>query len=369
MTKRQVKSKKHVLSKAEGAKGKTKAAAKPGKRGPSNRKTKRKRPRLPISAVRVKSLAYEHGALAAADGHCKLARPLADIIEKHPKLDVAWNRGQFLRNLEAEAASSPSLSRTAGHLGFTGQQLRALLDGDCEADDLWRQGRMALEIRQNERVFERADEGKDWAVRLVEEFLKSADDGGFPAAGRDTKRMMQKEIAELFAVTCVTVREWTDKHRCPRNGDGSYNLAEVIGWHIEFVKRKTPAGRILPADKLRDLKAEEKRLDIEHRRGNLLDRDEVAAGLLARWQAILGACRYKGRELAALVHGQTAENIESICERFFEDLQRQWLDVPSDFLRLPEAAEVKFGELLESLKAEGKEKGKSMPRAKSRGEK
>jgi phage terminase Nu1 subunit (DNA packaging protein) len=302
-----------------------------------------KRKRLPLSLIRAKRLGYECRNLTDADAVAGLSQPLAGVLDKYPKIRAAWQRGQFLRNLELEAGSAPNLPRAANHLGYkNGEELSDLLDDDPEAKNIWKQARLDLNVKQNKRVFDLAAEGSKWCIQLVEKFLTT--DEGRPAAigGTDLKKLMQKQVADLFDVTRVTVKDWTDRQGMPRNADGTYDLAAVVRWWKVFINRRAGAG-VPAADKMRDLKTEAIKLDLLERKGQLLDRGEVIAGLVARFQNMVGAFQYKRRELANMVHNQTIENIEDILSRFFEDLQRQQLEVP-EVLRLSPEGNAKLGD-------------------------
>ena len=95
---------------------------------------------------------------------------------------------------------------------------------------------------------------------------------------------------------------------------------------------------------------------------HLLNREDVIAGLIGRWQKTVGALKCKARELATMVHGQTVDNSEDILSRFFEDLQREWLTVP-EFLNLPEAAQEKFNELMKALHSSTEEEPQATDQA------
>lgn len=315
---------------------------------PKNRepRTVNRRNLYRISQTAVRRLGYECADLAEADSAAALARPLAEFLGRDEKLMAAWERGQFLRNLKAKASVVDTVTEAASALKLqSGQALREILDTDLEAANIWFQTRLDTRIRVREAMLEAAKEGNQKAISVVENYLK--DDQKQRPAGTDLTRLIQKEIADLFDVTRITVNDWTNKHRCPRNADGSYNLYEAIKWYDNYLRSRA-AGKAPTADTLRDMKAEQMKLDLAERKGQLLPREEVVAGLVARAQAMVGAFTYKRRELASMCHGQTVEGIEDILSRFFEELQRKQLELP-DFLELPAAAEEKFNELLEIL--------------------
>jgi len=304
--------------------------------------------RKSLTAVAVKSLGYECENLTAADDASGLGITLAGLFryKKYAKLKAAWQRGQFLRNLKALAGVVETVSEAARKLELSsGQELRDILDTDIEAANIWNQTRLDTKIKAREGLIAAAAEGNQAAIRAIENYLR--DDQRPAAGGADFHKLIQKSVADLFDVDRLTVRNWTDRHNCPRNTDGTFDLASVIRWWKDFEKRKSGT-HVEASDKLRDLKAEEKKLDLLERQHSLLDREEVIAGLVARAQNMVAAFNYKRRELANMVHNQTIEGVEDILGRFFEDLQRQQLEVP-EFLELPEAAAERLKECFELL--------------------
>jgi hypothetical protein len=215
--------------------------------------------------------------------------------------------------------------------------------------DLWSQTRLDTILQARTALLEAAKQGNQTAIRAVENYLREEKQQAGPSA--DLSRLSQKDICELFAVSRVTLNEWQARHGLPRNADKTYNLGQLIRWFGEFSQRKGGGGRILPADKLRDLKAEEKQMDLAQRRGQLLERERVLADLVGHWQRIIAAFRYKRRELAMMVHGQTVERIEDALSRFFEDVKREWR-APMSCLQLPPDAQARFTECLNLLAAE-----------------
>ena len=307
---------------------------------------------MPVPILQVRRLGFECEDLAAADCVLRKERPrlrrtLAEYIKKHQELVQSWERGQLLRNIRACAAAIMTVTQSAKLLGFKrGQELRELLDTDSEICDLWEQTRIEAIVSAKRALAEAAKDGNQQAIKAIESFLY--DEGEGRAANINYSELTVNQMADLFGITRQTVYDWYTKHGLVRNADGSINLKSAIEWFGNFAKRKAD-GRLLPADTLRDLKAEEKKIDLAERRHRLLDREEVAAGLLGRWQNVVAAFKYKARELATMVHGQTVDGSEDILSRFFEDMQREWLSVP-EFLYLDPASAEKLEELLVLLK-------------------
>jgi hypothetical protein len=309
-----------------------------------------KSPKRSLSEAQAQRLGFACKDIAEADAASGLGPNLARYFERHPRIRAAFDRGRFLANLKALASVVATVSEAAHKLGLvSGEALREMLDTDAEAGDIWSKTRLDTIIQARQSLLSAAKEGNQTAIRAVENYLREEKQTQGPAA--DLTHLAQKDLCELFTVSRVTLNEWQARHGLPRNADKTYNLGAVILWYKEFAQRKE-GGRILPADKLRDLKAEEKQMDLAQRRGQLLERDRVLADLVQHWQRIIAAFRYKRRELAMMVHGQTVERIEDALSRFFEDVKREWR-APMTCLQLPAEAQARFTECLDLLATEG----------------
>lgn len=323
----------------------------------TNRRAKRKRDRLPFPPALAKRLGFECEDLAAADialhnERPRLRKTLQKYCEKYSELGAAWERGQLLRNLKACAGAIMTVSQAAKLLGFEhGRALRELLDTDGEVSDLWEQTRIHAVARAKTALATAAEGGNQAAIKAMENFLYDEGEGARGGGNINYNQISVSQAAELFGVSRQAIFLWYTKHGMPRNADKTINLREAIAWFERFTKAKVSGGSEGPADTLRDLKAEEKKMDLAHRRHELLDRAEVMAGYGTRWQKITASCRYKTRELAALVHNQTVDRSAKILEDFFSELQSQWLEVP-EFLQLEAAAGKKFAEVLDLIKTD-----------------
>jgi hypothetical protein len=61
---------------------------------------------------------------------------LAEIFEKHPQLQQAWDRGRFLRNLKDLARKGINVLKAATKLGFAnGRVLQSMIDEDEEVGE------------------------------------------------------------------------------------------------------------------------------------------------------------------------------------------------------------------------------------------
>jgi hypothetical protein len=329
------------------SKTKKKAKKKSAKR---KKKKPAKRMSGALSEAHAQRLGFTCDDLAAADAELKGAYNLAKYFVHHPRIAKAFERGQFLRNLKGLAAVVMTVSEAAHKLGLgSGEELRQILDSDPESADIWSQTRLDTILAAREALLAAAKEGNQTAIRAVENYLREEKQAATAGLSMDLMHLSQKQLYELVGTTKVTLLEWEKKHGLPRNSDKTYDLRVFLDWYGKFCQRKG-AVKIEPADKLRDLKAAKMQVELAERKGQLLPREDVVAGLVARVQAMVSAFSYKRRELASMCHGQTVEGIEDILGRFFEELQRKQLELP-EVLELPEAAEAKLLECMEILGA------------------
>lgn len=52
------------------------------------------------------------------------------------------------------------------------------------------------------------------------------------------KKLNQKEIADIFDVTRITIYNWTNKKHCPCNNDGTFDLKKVMIWWKNRISEK-----------------------------------------------------------------------------------------------------------------------------------
>lgn len=317
------------------------------------------RRRLPFPLALARRLGYKCRDMAAADMVLHRFRPrlrgtFAGYYKKYPAIKDSFDRGLLLALLADAARGIQTVSQAARQIGFdSGRELRELLDSDIEVNSVWTQSRIKTAARAKKALVKAAEDGNQAAIRAVEHLL--AEEGeGRPSGNVNIKNMGISETADLFGVTRQTVHQWYTKYGMPRNADGSVNIQDAVRWYEGFVKAKSldSAAAASTPDALRDLKAEQMKLNIAHRKAELLDRAEVVAGLAGRWQKITAAFRYRGRELASLVHNQSIDAAAKIIENFFAELQESWLEVP-EFLLLDEKAGKMFVEFMEAIKQDG----------------
>jgi hypothetical protein len=133
--------------------------------------------------------------------------------------------------------------------------------------------------------------------------------------------------------------------------DGTYDLAVFFEWFKQFCESKAPKANDndRPADPLKAAKAERLAMEIKHRRNELLDRDEVMAGLLARHQVLISWITHRPGDLGRLCQGQKAERIEELIKTSLNELRNDLCRVPAE-LQLPIETKSLFEKTLESMK-------------------
>lgn len=312
-----------------------------------------RRKHRPLGASRIKLLALNYPDMTAAEAAAAemfgFDEPLAEYLKKNKDLAAAWERGRFLRHLKELASTAVTISEAENTLELQPGQLKKMIETDPEIAELWNGERLAVIVALKKAMVEKAKEGKLNAIKQIEYLLRNE------IAGReqiDFKRVTITQLCELTGRTRQSVHDWYTKHGLNRNSDKTFDLYDFIPWYANFIitkKADAPgrpaAGRI---DPLRDVRAQNLQLDLEHKRGQLLDRQQVIAGLLARSQTLINSLDRKAEDLAALCNNRPMVKIIEILDNFFDDVRRQQCTVP-EFLNLPEKAKEKYEELMELI--------------------
>lgn len=344
MTKKQ---KKRKTSDAGRATKKAPAAHERGK----NRQSKRRRRRL-ISPLRLRRLAFACEDLAEADQALALRRPLVDVIAGDGELAAAWRRGQFLRKLETAASKVQSLSQAAKWLKVAGggMALRKILDGDLEAKDVWDENWLRAEMEVKAATFANAKAGNGQAIKTVENWIRAADGEAGATVRADYGRLSISQAAELFGVTRQAVHEWFTKQGLGRNPDGSFDLKTMIAWFEQFTVTKASRGKDILAEinPLQAIKARRLAVDLERARGNLLDREQVVAGQVARFGNLIDSLGKLAREVAPMLVNQTLDTIKEILAKYAAGVIVAQRQIPEE-LELPEAAAEALAKVYEEL--------------------
>ncbi len=318
------------------------------KKTTKKKRTKKKRVRLPISAARVRVLAMEFETLAEADASIAESINLLEAIGLHKVLAAAWSRGRFLRNISLQAASPMTAQEAAYSMSMSPEQLAEILANDIEAADLWRQRRIASAVSIKMKLVAQADAGNKTAISQVGKMLADVQ-----RPDMDFNKVSGTQMEALFGVTRMTMHKWRTEKGAPRHADCTWSLPAMIAWHAGFSASKTSgrvAGVVEKVNSFQDVKTQKIQLELDTQRGQLLDRDEVMAGFVARAQVIAIAAAAEPERLASELVGCSAGEIQSKIGEMFGSLKKSLQAVPPE-LKMNEKAESLFVKCLQELSA------------------
>jgi len=314
------------------------------------KKRSKKRFKLPISAARVKALAFGHELLIDAAAAVDIEPSLTELIEKYPQLSAAWDRGQFLRRLFTSANSILAPSQIAKELGIEHEKLEEMRKTDRETRQLWIEARFQLCIRLKKMIEKAAKQGKLHAVTRIENLLRAELESQGNAISRfDIEHVPIQVTANLIGVTRQTLHKYHREDGLSRNTDETYNLKVVIPFILHYNEAKLLSkGVPIYVDPLR----QERSLEIKQRRlqeeGFLQNTQEIAKGLLAREQAFLDSQKHYIEELASRLEGMNYQQRIEQIQNFFDTQRKERIRL-SPQLSLPEGGTKKLEELLGML--------------------
>ena len=195
---------------------------------------KKPKKRLPISAVQVKKLGFEHDLMILASEACGL--DLAELLDRAPTLLAAWERGQFLRRLWAVGKEAYSPSQAAKVLGLSQKDFDRLLATNREARQLWDEARLHLDIEIRRRILRSVEMGKMSIYNLLKLLSGLMDIRQVTNGPPDIYHVGPKELAQLFGITRETLHTWHRRHGLVRNADGeTYDLRVVLPWYRRWL--------------------------------------------------------------------------------------------------------------------------------------
>lgn len=308
-----------------------------------------------ISQAEVKQLALECENMTQADSRkdhiTRDIKSLSEILDKHPKLKAAWDRGRFLRNLRDLARTGASVTQAAKKLRLAnGRVLRAMIDEDIEIGDLWEQTQLEIYIEIKTAIIEAAKEGKADAVRAVENFLLEEKE----SPEFDASHITTLQLTELIGKTRKTIHEWHTRYGLPRNADKTYDLSIFFSWYEDFLLKKISLGEKSGTirDPLRAIRAEKLKVELASHKNQLVDRNEIVIQQVAWCHNLITICERNVEELARLCCNQPREKIMEIHRVFFRELHAAAVNIPKA-LHLPAAQEKKLKKIMQELKPPG----------------
>lgn len=122
-----------------------------------------------------------------------------------------------------------------------------------------------------------AYEGREKARAIAVEIRKA----GFA----HPEKLQAQEIARFWRVTVPAVSGWHSKAGCPRNNDGTYNLADVIAWR-EATIRAIPTGEKAAKERKLEAEARKKEIEVAELEGQMVPLAEIQQERLARIHAV-----------------------------------------------------------------------------------
>lgn len=307
-----------------------------------------------ISTQQMQSLAFSYGTLIEAQNSlpANSSIALAELIQHHDKVAEAWHRGQFLRNVRNLASVPVSLDEAAKRLNLNGpDELRRMLETDAEIGDLWRQTRQEAFIKIKLALVKTAMEGNQTAIRAVENFLRAEMDYKISST---PQKLRLSDIANLIGQLPGTVHNWVSRYHLPLGTDKTIELKDFIRWFETFTAEKaaTKNGRKKDqSSRLHQVKAEQIEIELKRHRHELLLRDEVMAGIVARHQVLVNSVKQKAPQIAQLCQGQKPERVIKIITDSLGDICRELCQVPTE-LHLPEVAAEAYKKVIEILNVE-----------------
>jgi len=332
--------------------------SRPGKKRPGGKAAKKKasgkagkRNRLPMREAKIKWLALKCETLTEADAAIRTRKSLAEIFKKHPRLQEAWNYGRFLREVREVASQSPSISQAAGQLGLTERAFQELLGQDEEVKDIWHQQQLQLYVTVKGRVFELAEEGNPWAIKILDDFLQA--NAGLKANVLEVS-VTTNQLAELTGKSIRTIHNWRTKCGLPRNIDKTFDLRIFVLWYEGFLLKKASRenASISPLDPLRAAKAEMIKLELAKRRKQLLDRQQVVVEQVSMVYNLKSFCNRSAEKLGRICQNQPRGKIEELMRTWFRELYLS-LAKETKYLELPSAMEKEFVDFLQRVNPEG----------------
>jgi phage terminase Nu1 subunit (DNA packaging protein) len=143
------------------------------------------------------------------------------------------------------------------------------------------------------------------------------------AGAFDASRLPQTEVLRIFGVSKPGLLDW-HRRGCPRNEDRSYDLAAVVQWRMrELEARAKQARQLSGLDEARRRKtaadAQLAEMTLAQRRGDLLPRTAVVAGWVSRYKAVQS--RLMGMLGRLGSRGVTAEHVALVREEILDMLR------------------------------------------------
>ena len=322
---------------------KKKAAKKPAKKSEAV-SVKKSAAKKRITNPEVRRLGFRCETLTDAAAKC--SGDLIARLKKSKKLRAQWDRGRFLRKVSLLAAKAATMAETADQVEMSPAQFEELMATDIEVADIWQAAQMDTLLDIKGGIVESAKAGKAPAIKSVERIFLTE----HAAPINDFASVTIKQMCVLCNITRPTLDDWVKYKGLSRSSENTFDLRVFIKWFEGFSQRKVNVSpKVTPEDELRDLKAIEKRIVIDERRGVLLSRDEVIAWRIGFLQRFCQATERRGPDVAGLCENQPKRIIEELLGDFFSEIRKELCEVPEE-LKLEEDTTKELAGFFEKIK-------------------
>lgn len=252
---------------------------------------------------------------------------------------------QILHNIEEAAKSLAREDEIARELGFADKvELRKYLKNHPKVNDIWITARFEFWKEIKQAVYDNVRSGNNAAINLVGEIWQEE-------RGVSSSTLTPAQLKELTGKTHATLATWRLKEGLPYDKRSkTFNLRDVIQFlERYYTKVGRSKGRLPnPKNAFQEMKTKKLEMDLKKEQGNLLEREVVAAGVIARHQRLIQFF-HRITDVATQLEGKPLKQIIEVLSKFFDKvIQGQRGDYTE--LQLNKEIQVKFQEVLDDIK-------------------
>ena len=276
--------------------------------------------RRTLTPARVRKLALDWENITSADASLGRQWDLPAMLAASAELHAAWRRGRLLRDLRRLASVGATRHEAAHDLGMALEDFEALVSEDLEAAEIWNSGKLETAIRVKESLLAAAEAGKAQAIKQLENVLRSE----IAHAQFNVCRVPEPLVEAIFGVTRQTLNAWHREKGLPRNaGETTYDLPAMVRWYEGFVRAR--AGIVPAAEKGPTALEQQRLLDLEVRRGQLVDKGAVESGWAVRARALASILERIPDQYAAAAAGKTKQQLQPMFKSLCDDIRREYV--------------------------------------------
>ena len=316
-----------------------------------------------LNHARLRELAKAGADVAKAEKALRLAAgSLAELLKTRKRAAAAWRRGRRLFEVGEMAGKGVTRAAAAGALEISEAAFERELAEDAELGAEWLRGLAEHRCWLREMLHQKAAEGHVAAIRQIVADLETETKASRPAGEPDPAAVSMGFLAKALNTTRQTLHNWSkEENPLPRNPDGTYSLpAAMPWWHRRAMSAETGGERGGEeghwGEKVKAERFEKLRLENAKRRGELLDKRLVTAGVVARAQQFVGWKEGRSASLASRIQGQPPKRMMATLDKDFAELSRTMMSIP-EWLRLEGEPAALLGKLMKALEPKGDEDG------------